>query len=106
MFLSKKTQQFKQRMVRKQQQLAVMVVIAASSQLAHAGGDASFQDTVDWLMGLLQGSLGGLIVLTAILICAIALTMGGWKTLSIVLGVIFDLIVLPAPVMSYFTATF
>ena len=106
MFLSKKAQKFKQRMVRKQHQLAVMTVIAASSQLAHAGGDTSFSDYVDGILGLMQGSLGQILALIGLVICAISMYMGGWKYLLTVLGIIFILVIVPGPVLSLFTVTF
>ena len=106
MFLSNKIKQVKKRMQLSQQQLVLLGLVAASSQFVHAGGDTSFSDYVDWLLGLMQGSLGQILVLVGLAICAISMYMGGWKYLLTVLGIIFILVVAPGPVLSLFTVTF
>lgn len=54
----------------------------------------------------MQGSLGQILVLVGLAICAISMYMGGWKYLLTVLGIIFISVVAPGPVLSLFTVTF
>ena len=76
MFLSNKIKQVKKRMQRSQQQLVLLGLVAASSQFVHAGGDTSFSDYVDWLLGLMQGRLGQKLKLEDLAICTNRKYMG------------------------------
>ncbi len=81
------------------------LLFAAVSAPAHAGGDQTFQDGIDWLLSMMQGSMGGFIVLIAILVAAIGMMFGGWKGLLAVVGIIACLIVIPAGVLALFSAS-
>ena len=72
-----------------------MIALTALAAPAHASGDQSFSDGVDWILGLMQGSMGGIIMLIAIISAVLGMLLGGWKGLLTVVGILFGLIILP-----------
>lgn len=86
------------------QTVLTALLFAAMSAPAYAGGDQTFQDGIDWLLSLMQGSMGGFIVLIAIVVAGIGMMFGGWKGLLAVVGIIACFIVIPAGVLSLFSA--
>ncbi|MFV2028661.1 TrbC/VirB2 family protein [Neisseria sp. S1] len=80
------------------------LLFAVVSTPAHASGDQTFQDGIDWLLNLMQGSMGGFIVLIAIVVAGIGMMFGGWKGLLAVVGIIACFIVIPAGVLALFSA--
>lgn len=88
----------------KQQHLCMAVILATYSLSAVAGTDLTLDGAVDWLLNLMQGGLGKMIALGALLLSAIAWSVSNWKFGLGVLGVIAALVILPPLVISAFPA--
>lgn len=93
-----------QKWVNSNQAVVAMIALTALAAPAHASGDQSFSDGVDWILGLMQGSMGGIIMLIAIISAVLGMLLGGWKGLLTVVGILFGLIILPPAIMPFFSA--